>query len=446
KGNGTGNGGVHGKPSGGAVRCQHCNRPGHQEDGCWKLHPDKRPARPGGDKQQHKASAAAQSTATAPVSAFTRSKTPPQAAAQEKSATTATVGKQGYAVSLPESYGISMMAVDTDGLANIAPTMVDDSNTSVEVSWLIDTGASAVTISGGAVRLLRAKYPTLSLTEAMPTLALDGHGGQRIEHTRRTVCLNVGLILDYGMVNLRGIKCAVDEGTDAPLLILSRSVLEHWLGLKVERIMRDIYDRQQAEKDGANQDEAPVLRQCSSLFSVEALRESGQQAIEAGKVKVHEGDEASELSNLDDLPQPQPPLLLDVDIERALCEEQLRAAIRRAAEHGMPAVGLARLRRVVLDGEQRETFRASLGHDPPANVEPMRVTLKQGAEPIRARARKAKPEARRWLHEFMQLLVAAGLVYVNAQAVWASCVMARPKPGGKGYRMVGDFRPPNSVT
>ncbi|CAM9897432.1 unnamed protein product, partial [Chrysoparadoxa australica] len=124
----------------------------------------------------------------------------------------------------------------------------------------------------------------------------------------------------------------------------------------------------------------------------------------------------------------------------------LQAAIKRAADQGLSASGVARLKRIVLEGELRETFRASLGHDPPAAVEPMRVTMKQGAEPLRAKARKQKPEARKWLCEFMRLLVAAGLVYVNAQAVWASCVMARPKPGGKGYRMVGDFRPPNSVT
>ncbi|CAM9779925.1 unnamed protein product [Discosporangium mesarthrocarpum] len=84
-------------------------------------------------------------------------------------------------------------------------------------------------------------------------------------------------------------------------------------------------------------------------------------------------------------------------------------------------------------------FRVSLGQDPPAKVEPMRVVLKAGATPVKAKPRDYKPGRRSWLAGFVAVLVVLRLLIWVPQAIWSSPAMPIPKPGRRGYRLVTDY-------
>ncbi|CAM9802748.1 unnamed protein product, partial [Sphacelaria rigidula] len=77
-------------------------------------------------------------------------------------------------------------------------------------------------------------------------------------------------------------------------------------------------------------------------------------------------------------------------------------------------------------------FRRALMGDPPARVEPMRVTLKPGAAAVRAKAKRYDPVKSSWLASCMGALVAFGLVFRNLQAVWSSPAKAVPKKDSYG--------------
>ena len=87
-------------------------------------------------------------------------------------------------------------------------------------------------------------------------------------------------------------------------------------------------------------------------------------------------------------------------------------------------------------------FRRELRRgDPPARVEPLRVTLKPGARPVKARTRVYNPVKIAWLAACMASLAALGLVFFNVQSMRASAAMTTPK--NRGVRLVSDFRAAN---
>ena len=113
-------------------------------------------------------------------------------------------------------------------------------------------------------------------------------------------------------------------------------------------------------------------------------------------------------------------------------------------ETGLSERYVAELEEIVL-GECFGAFRRALTGETPARVEPMRVTLKHGADLSQVTARSCvySPDQGAWLKDHFELLCAAGMVYPNPQAICASVAMAFPKGSIKGYRLVADFSPIN---
>ena len=120
--------------------------------------------------------------------------------------------------------------------------------------------------------------------------------------------------------------------------------------------------------------------------------------------------------------------------------EALEAAVLASAAAGLDESHVERLCDV--SGRRWNAFRRGLRRgDPPARVEPLRVTLKPGAWPVKARRRVYNPVKTAWLAACMASLAALGLVFLTMQAVWASAAMTTPKKGG--FRLVSDFRAAN---
>jgi hypothetical protein len=96
--------------------------------------------------------------------------------------------------------------------------------------------------------------------------------------------------------------------------------------------------------------------------------------------------------------------------------------------------------------ECKDLFRLKLGADPPANVKPLVIKLRDGAEPVRMSARKYAPPQLKFMRDKIHELEELGLVYKNTGAEWESPPLILPKPGPDQYRMTVDLRVPNAST
>ena len=129
-------------------------------------------------------------------------------------------------------------------------------------------------------------------------------------------------------------------------------------------------------------------------------------------------------------------------------EEEIQAALsavlKRAKKEGMSELGLSQANSLL--SEYRGIMRIKLGADPPANVEPFRISLKAGATPFRSTQRRYAPPQRAFISSTIRSLAEAKAVYYNPQARWASPALAVPKPGSENYRFTVDLRGPNRET
>jgi hypothetical protein len=66
--------------------------------------------------------------------------------------------------------------------------------------------------------------------------------------------------------------------------------------------------------------------------------------------------------------------------------DAIEGLITSSEQAGMSRDGVQSLRQLVT--ECRDVFRLKLGADPPANVKPLVIKLREGAEPVRMSARK----------------------------------------------------------
>jgi hypothetical protein len=66
--------------------------------------------------------------------------------------------------------------------------------------------------------------------------------------------------------------------------------------------------------------------------------------------------------------------------------------------------------------ECRDVFRLKLGAEPPANVKPLIIKLRDGAEPVQMSARKYAPPQLKFMRDKIRDLEELGLVYNNTGA------------------------------
>jgi hypothetical protein len=93
-----------------------------------------------------------------------------------------------------------------------------------------------------------------------------------------------------------------------------------------------------------------------------------------------------------DIPDDDPIDYFDVDVGKGSPEEladAIEGLLTSAEQAGMSTDGVQSLRQLVT--ECKDVFRLKLGADPPANVKPLVIKLRDGAEPVRMSARKYAP-------------------------------------------------------
>jgi hypothetical protein len=104
--------------------------------------------------------------------------------------------------------------------------------------------------------------------------------------------------------------------------------------------------------------------------------------------------------------------------------------------------GVQSLRQLVT--ECKDVVRLKLGADPPANLNPLVIKLRDSAESVRMSARKYAPPQLKFMRDKICELEKLGLVYKNTGAEWESPPLILPKPGPDQYQMTLDLRVPNA--
>ncbi|KAG2773180.1 hypothetical protein PC129_g17227 [Phytophthora cactorum] len=119
--------------------------------------------------------------------------------------------------------------------------------------------------------------------------------------------------------------------------------------------------------------------------------------------------------------------------------------VERAVANGLPTEHAETVRELL--AQYPDVWREGFGQDPPANVEPLQVTLRQDAVPFRSPPRKYAPLQVQFIREYVKSLVDNGLVEQNNASRWACAVVPVRKPGTKDkFRLTIDYRPVNRVT
>ncbi|KAF0735538.1 hypothetical protein Ae201684P_022451 [Aphanomyces euteiches] len=135
-------------------------------------------------------------------------------------------------------------------------------------------------------------------------------------------------------------------------------------------------------------------------------------------------------------------------------ETALAAMVQEACDEGFPGDLVGRLWSALT---KHDIWRLKFnGSDPPAKVEPLRVTPKEACEPYRCKGRLHNPLETRFLTLFGKELLDAGVIRHNQQSQWCSPVNPVIKPEGrrmlkaadkwtddevlKYYRLTNDYR------
>ncbi|GMF63031.1 unnamed protein product [Phytophthora fragariaefolia] len=256
------------------------------------------------------------------------------------------------------------------------------------VPYVPDTGADRSIIPEGVVTSFRAVQPTLSPILLSTPVEAEMADGRRLRCDQELL-LDLALVTMAGQVSLRSVSCLVRRG-DGDELLLGRDVLKG-LGIDVEEQLAQLA-------------EPALLDSENDEFSVD-----------------------------DELPfAPQPINSLD---------ELLGCAVG----NGLPEEHVGTVR-ALLD-EFPDIWRDAVGADLPADVEPLRVTLRPDAVPHRSAPRKYAPLQAAFIRDYVKALVDDGLIEQNNSARWACAVVPVRKPGTQDkFRLTIDYRPVNSVT
>ena len=126
-------------------------------------------------------------------------------------------------------------------------------------------------------------------------------------------------------------------------------------------------------------------------------------------------------------------------------DETLNNLVMEAQGNGLSEAGVERLSELLR--KYRKIFRLRLGASEPAQVEPMKIQLKEGLKPVRVKARRYSADERAWLENYVDKLVEMNFIVPNPDAAWQAAPILVPKKNSKAkYRLAIDPRPVNAAT
>jgi hypothetical protein len=130
--------------------------------------------------------------------------------------------------------------------------------------------------------------------------------------------------------------------------------------------------------------------------------------------------------------------------ETAEVKEMLLRKVQEVEDEGGSPIFTTQLRDLLL--RYADMFRLELGRDPPVDIPPLRVKLRDDAKPVRCKARRYGPEQRAFMDSRVEQLEKAGLVYKNTRSRWCSPPLIVRKPEANAFRMTVDVWAVNAQT
>ncbi|KAH9104344.1 hypothetical protein AeMF1_019558, partial [Aphanomyces euteiches] len=205
-----------------------------------------------------------------------------------------------------------------------------------------------------------------------------------------------------GPLALRGLKAWVDNTSNAAELLISRAVMER-LGFSEDDFLCHAFAKQEVW-DVSDVDKPSDFARIHRLTHAAVSDECGDDGMNCATPDIQ-------------VPSPE-----DADTERdrrrAVVEAVLEDKIQESKREGLSAAFLERLRKILTT--HVDVFRLEIGHDKPIAVEPLRVRIMPGAIPVKCGLRRYPPAHVEFLKKHVRELEAAGLVYRNNRATWAS--------------------------
>ena len=125
-------------------------------------------------------------------------------------------------------------------------------------------------------------------------------------------------------------------------------------------------------------------------------------------------------------------------------KEMLMQKVKEAEAEGCSPAFTDELRKLLT--RHSDVFRLELGQDPPVDMPPLKVNLRDDARPVRCKARRYGPEQRAFMDKHVEQLEKMGLVYKNTRSRWCSPPLIVRKPEANEFRMTVDVRAVNAQT
>lgn len=125
-------------------------------------------------------------------------------------------------------------------------------------------------------------------------------------------------------------------------------------------------------------------------------------------------------------------------------EAILQIKLKEAKKHGLSPKGCKDLDSMLR--EFSDTIKLKLDAGQPADIEPLKITLKPDATPVRAKQRRYPLPKREFMTLYVRELLKLGFVKKVSSPEWVSAPLVVPKRPPAMYRLTVDYRPVNAVT
>ncbi|KAE8881629.1 hypothetical protein PF003_g34369 [Phytophthora fragariae] len=261
----------------------------------------------------------------------------------------------------------------------------------VELLYRPDSGSDVNVIPASALRDLEACAAPVAVTNMLMPVYLERVGGDLLGC--RTSCdVDVMMGTAAGPVNVVNVRCIIVDDDEEEFLLGNPTLV---------------------------------------ALGIDEGRQMEQLAMSSSGVYSEEND------GLPDDPETG-------QDDEAEVQELLDQLVANAGDNGFSQEHMATLRRVVSD--YRDVWSIRVGAGEPARVEPYRLQLKEGSQPVRCKPRRYSPLASTYTSNYVKQLVASGYIYPNNASRWASAVVPVPKADGEEFRITCDYRLINSMT
>jgi hypothetical protein len=325
--------------------------------------------------------------------------------------------------------------------ANSAGEKLLNLNGVLDVKYCADSGATINVIPHDMVMKLKSIQPNnkVESIEANRSKA-DGPDGQVLELLGRIV-LRLIIYTAAGPVQVPQPSICYITGQGNEFLV-SEGTLKS-IGIDMNRLLEQVAERQRLDEgDDLVGKDAPE-------FDLDILDDDEivpyNDVAQVARLESRDDDESEKVRAI----------VVTSDYAG------VTAMIENAVKAGFPENRRDELEAIVRKADiWRTKFRAS---DPPANVPPMEVSLKSDIRPYRCASRKVNPLERRFMDEFCDTLMKAGVIWKNDQSRYCSPVNPVLKPEGRRmkkmavkewtdeeilqhFRLTIDYRVINSMT